>query len=129
MEEGQGIGTGLWHWCAGSQRAGEALGALSAPACTKAQGWGGQCGSALHNGKGDGSLPSSAVKGNDHIKKGNPLNINTRINLHIIQNAGDLAHRHCFPAHSGPCCLMKRSGRCLWKLLEDFEVGILSYNY
>lgn len=49
----------------------------------------GQRGAALHNGTGDGSLPSSAVKGNDHIKKGNPLNINTRIILHIIQGTCD----------------------------------------
>lgn len=55
----------------------------------------------------DGSLPSSAVKGNYHIRKGNPLNINTRINLHIIQSPGDsclqpLFLTHGKAAHLGP---------------------------
>lgn len=59
--------------------------------------WPVQCSPAqLHR---DGSLPSSAVKGNYHIRKGNPLNINTRINLHIMQSPGDSFLQSLFLTH------------------------------
>lgn len=64
--------------------------------------WPVQCSPAqLHR---DGSLPSSAVKGNYHIRKGNPLNINTIINMCIMQSPGDSCLQLLFLTHGKAAC-------------------------